>query len=110
MEFEYADNGISGLETSLGLSLSLVHDGILTWPDLIARMSMTPARILNLPKGTLNKGADADITVIDPQLIWTTDIKQFKSRGKNSPFQGRKMKGRAILTIVGGEIKYDGRS
>jgi dihydroorotase len=108
VEFEYAANGISGLETSLGLSLSLVHEGVLTWPELIAKMSCNPARILNLPKGTLAKGADADITVIHPELAWSVDAGAFRSLGKNSPFSGRKMKGRAVLSIVGGDIKYDG--
>lgn len=107
VEFEYAANGISGLETSLGLSLNLVHDGILTWTELIAAMSCNPARILNLSKGTLIKGSDADITVIHPDLPWTVDVKAFVSRGKNSPFSGWKLKGRAVLTIVGGDIKYD---
>ena len=108
VEFEYAANGISGLETSLGLSLSLVHEGVLSWPELIAKMSCNPARILNLPKGTLVKGADADITVIHPELAWSVDAAAFHSLGKNSPFSGRKLKGRAVLTIVGGDIKYDG--
>jgi dihydroorotase len=107
VEFEYALNGISGLETSLGLSLNLVHDGVITWSELIAKMSCHPARILKLHKGTLAPGADADITVINPELIWTVDVKAFHSRGKNSPFHGRKMKGRAVLTIVGGDIKFD---
>jgi len=109
VEFEYAANGISGLETSLGLSLNLINSKILNWPELIARMSLNPARILNLPKGTLETGTDADITVIDPLLKWTVDVQAFRSRGKNSPFHGRQMQGKAILTIVGGEIKYDGR-
>ncbi|MFZ3157227.1 MAG: dihydroorotase [Smithella sp.] len=109
VEFEYAANGISGLETSLGLSLNLINSRTLNWPELIVRMSLNPARILNLPKGTLEPGADADITVIDPQLKWTVDVQAFRSRGKNSPFHGRQMQGKAILTIVGGEIKYDGR-
>ena len=108
VEFEYALNGISGLETSLGLSLNLVHEGILPLPELIAKMSCNPARILNLPKGTLIKGSDADITVIHPDRSWTVNVKAFRSRGKNSPFSGRKMQGRAVLTIVGGDIKYDG--
>jgi dihydroorotase len=108
VEFEYALNGISGLETSLGLSLNLVHDGVITWSELIAKMSCHPARILNLRKGTLAPEADADITVINPDIIWTVDVKSFHSRGKNSPFHGRKMKGRAVLTIVGGDIKFDG--
>jgi dihydroorotase len=109
VEFEYAANGISGLETSLGLSLNLINSKILTWPELIVRMSLYPARILNLPKGTLETGTDADITVIDPLLKWTVDVQAFRSRGKNSPLHGRQMQGKAILTIVGGEIKYDGR-
>jgi len=106
VEFEYAANGISGLETSLSLSLNLIRCKILNWPELIAKMSVNPARILNLPKGTLEAGADADITVIDPQLKWNVDVQGFRSRGKNSPFNGRQMQGRAIFTIVGGEIKY----
>ena len=109
VEFEYAANGISGLETSLGLSLNLINSKFLNWPELIARMSLNPARILNLSKGTLETGTDADITVIDPLLKWTVDVQAFRSRGKNSPFHGRQMQGKAILTIVGGEIKYDGR-
>jgi dihydroorotase len=106
VEFEYASCGISGLETSLGLSMQLVHDGALALPELIAKMSTNPARILNLPKGTLKAGADGDITVIDPQLKWTVDVNAFCSRGKNSPFHGRQMQGRAVLTIVGGDIKF----
>jgi dihydroorotase len=72
-------------------------------------MSFNPSRILNLSKGTLKTGADADITVIDPQFKWVVDVKTFHSKGKNSPFHGWKMQGKAVLTIVGGEIKYDGR-
>jgi dihydroorotase len=109
VEFEYAACGICGLETSLGLSLQLIRDGVLSLPELIAKMSTNPARILGLPKGTLKEGADGDITVIDPQLKWTVDVKAFRSRGKNSPFNGHQMQGRAVLTIVGGEIKYDER-
>ncbi len=110
VEFAYAANGISGLETSLGLSLNLVHEGILTWERLITAMACNPAKILNLDKGTLKKGSDADITVIDPEQTWTVDLKTFVSRGKNSPFSGRKLKGRTVLTIVAGNIKYDGRA
>jgi dihydroorotase len=106
LEFEYAASGISGLETSLSLSLRLVQDGVLSLPDLIAKMSLNPAQILHLPKGTLAAGADADITVFDPHLKWTVDVGAFCSKGKNSPFHGWEMQGKAILTIVGGEIKY----
>jgi dihydroorotase len=110
LEFEYAANGISGLETSLSLSLRLVSEGILSLPELIAKMSLNPARILNLPGGTLEKGAAADITVIDPQLTWTVNAKSFCSKGRNTPFHGWEMRGKAVLTIVGGEIKYAGPS
>ncbi|MRR17497.1 MAG: dihydroorotase [Deltaproteobacteria bacterium] len=110
VEFEYAANGISGLETSLGLSISLVLEGILTWPELVTKMSVNPAHILNLAKGTLAPGSDADITVINPDLPWIVDLQTFRSRGKNSPFHGRRLRGRAVLTIVGGDIKYDGSS
>jgi len=109
VEFEYATNGISGLETSLALSLTLIGNKILKWPELITRMSLNPARILNIPKGTLQEGADADITVIDPELKWTVDARTFRSRGKNTPFNKYQWQGKAVMTIVGGEIKYDGR-
>jgi dihydroorotase len=108
LEFEYAANGISGLETSVGLSLALVRDGVLQWRDLITKMTTNPARILNLPKGVLLAGTAADITVIDPELKWVVDVKAFHSKGKNSPFDGWQMQGKAVLTIVGGDIKYNG--
>jgi dihydroorotase len=106
VEFEYASFGITGLETSLALSLRLVDDGILTLGQLILRMSTNPARILNIPKGTLKTGVDADITVIDLHRNWTVDRNSLRSKGKNTPFHGQAMKGRAIMTIMGGEIKY----
>jgi dihydroorotase len=109
VEFEYAACGISGLETSLGLSFELVHDGTLTLAGLIAKMSLEPARILNIPAGTLAEGQTADITIIDPALEWTVDVNSFRSLGKNSPFHGRRMKGRAVMTFVQGVVKYDGR-
>jgi dihydroorotase len=106
VEFDYAASGLTGLETSLALSLRLVADGVLTLADLIEKMTVNPAQILHIPKGTLAVGADADITVIDPEKTWTVDRTLFLSRGKNSPFQGWSMKGKAVLTIVGGVIRY----
>jgi dihydroorotase len=94
------------LETSLALSLSLVDTGILTLGELILKMSINPAAILKIPKGTLKTGEDADITVIDPNRRWTVDRNTLRSRGKNTPFHGQTMKGKAIMTIMGGEIKY----
>ncbi len=106
VEFDYAASGITGLETSLALSLGLVEEGLLTLPELIEKMTVHAARILRIPKGTLADGADADITVIDPDRKWTVDLGLFRSRGKNTPFQNWPLKGKAVLTIVGGVIRY----
>ncbi|OPY90793.1 MAG: Dihydroorotase [Syntrophaceae bacterium PtaU1.Bin231] len=106
VEYEYAASGISGLETSLALSLALVAQGILRPGALVRRMSTNPAAILKVPGGTLKAGAEADVTVIDPGRSWTVDVSRFRSRGKNSPFQGRTLTGKAVLTIVGGDIKH----
>jgi dihydroorotase len=106
VEFEYAAFGITGLETSLSLSLRLVEEGILTLNQLILKMSTIPARILNLPKGTLRAGADADITVLDLNKKWTVDRAMLRSKGKNTPFHQWTLKGKPVLTIMGGEIKH----
>jgi dihydroorotase len=106
VEFEYATFGITGLETSLALSLRLVDDGILTLNQLIFMMSKNPATILNIPKGTLKIGADADITVIDRDKNWIVDRSRLRSKGKNTPFHGWTMKGKAVMTIMGGKITY----
>lgn len=106
VEFDYAASGLTGLETSLALSLRLVTDGVLTPSNLVEKMTINPAQILHIPKGTLTVGADADVTVIDPEKVWTVDRTLFCSRGKNSPFHGWTMKGKAVLTIVGGVIRY----
>lgn len=105
VEFDYAASGITGLETSLSLSLGLVEEGLLTLPELIAKMTVNAARILRIPKGTLADGADADITVIDLEREWTVDRALFRSRGKNTPFHNRTLRGKAVLTIVGGELR-----
>jgi dihydroorotase len=106
VEFEYAANGMVGLETSLGLSLRLVQEGVLSWPDLIRKMSVNPAAILRVSGGTLKIGSDADITVIDPLKEWTVDVAAFRSKSRNSPFGGWRLKGKTAVTVVGGEIKY----
>jgi dihydroorotase len=106
VEFEYATFGITGLETSLALSLRLVDDGILTLNQLIFIMSKNPAKILNISKGTLKIGADADITVIDRDKNWIVDRSRLRSKGKNTPFHGWTMKGKAVMTIMGGKITY----
>ncbi len=106
VEFEYAANGIVGLETSLGLSLKLVEEGILTLEQIIRKMSVNPAGILRIRKGTLSLGADADVTIIDLEKNWQVDTHAFRSKSHNSPFHGWTLKGKAVATIVGGRIKY----
>ncbi len=106
VEFVLASNGIIGLETSLPLSLSLVEDKALDLGDLIARMTVNPARILGIDRGTLKQGAVADITIIDPDSHWTVEADKLASKSRNSPFLGKEMKGRAAYTIVGGKIVH----
>jgi dihydroorotase len=103
-EFDYASFGVVGLETAVGLSLKLVLEGTLTLNDVVSKMSSNPAKILKLNKGTLSVGADADITIIDPNIEWTVDSARFKSKSKNTPFNDWKLKGIAVQTIVGGRI------
>ncbi len=103
-EFDYAPFGIVGLETALGLTFKLVNEGILSLADALCKLSLNPATVLRLSKGTLSVGAEADITIIDPDIEWTVDSSQFKSKSKNTPFNGWKLKGRAVQTIVGGRI------
>jgi dihydroorotase len=104
VEFDEAAFGLIGLETSLGLSLKLVHEGVLTLGQLIAKMSTHPARILRVPGGTLAPGSPADVTLIDPNREWTVDANTFASKSRNCPFQGWHLKGKSLMTIVGGEI------
>jgi len=106
-EFDDAPNGIIGLETALGLAITeLVKTRLLTLPDLIARMSSIPARIFNLPGGTLAPGAPADLTVFDPDLEWIVRPQEFHSRSRNTPFGGRRLTGRATVTIVRGQVAF----
>jgi dihydroorotase len=104
VEFADAAFGLIGLETSLGLSLLLVHEGVLTLGQVIAKMSSNPARILRLPSGTLAPGSPADVTIIDVNREWTVDASQFASKSRNCPFQGWNLKGQAVVTMVGGKI------
>lgn len=106
-EFDDAPNGIIGLETAFGLAVTeLVGSGVLTLCDLIDRMSAAPARIFNLPGGSLAPGAPADVTISDPSAQWTVDPSRFYSRSRNTPFGGRRLTGRAELTIVRGQVVY----
>jgi len=106
-EIDLAPFGVIGLETTLGVvATRLIEPGLLDWPTAIEKMTINPARILGLSKGTLAVGADADVTIIDPEARWTVDPKQFRSKSCNTPFAGWKLKGRAVATIVGGRVKY----
>jgi dihydroorotase len=106
-EFDDAPNGIIGLETALGLAVSeLVGSGLLSLTDLVLRMSVMPARIFNLPGGTLAPGAAADVVVLDPEARWTVRPEEFYSKSRNTPFAGRELRGRAELTIVRGQVVF----
>ena len=108
VEFDLAPFGILGLETELGLFLDLlVHQTkAIGLPRLIAMLTIEPARLLGLDRGTLSIGAPADVTLIDPGLEWTVDKEQSQSRSRNTPFHGWKIKGRAVRTMVGGETVW----
>jgi dihydroorotase len=108
-EFAHAANGVVGLETALGLALQLVHRSLIEPARLVEMMSVNPAALLRLETGTLAEGAIADIAVINPNLEWTVAPEKFLSKSRNTPFAGMRLKGRAVLTIVAGEIVYDGR-
>lgn len=104
-EYIYAPSGFPGFETAFGVLMTdLVHTGRMALEVLIERMTWAPARIFQLDAGTLSPGAAADITVIDPELEWTVDEKKFYTRGSHSPFVGRRLKGKAVLTVVDGRI------
>ena len=102
-EFDDAPNGIIGLETALGLAITELVEPGCCLAGLIRRMSTMPARIFNLPGGTLALGAPADIVVFDPAVEWVVEPAAFFSRSRNTPFAGRRLRGRAELTIVRGE-------
>lgn len=99
--------GIVGVETMLPLSLKLYHDGILSLPDLLAKMTCNAAKIINFDGGIIAKGARADLTVIDLDEEWEIKCENFHSKSKNSPFDGFKVKGRAVKTVVAGKIVYE---
>lgn len=104
VEFDNAAFGIVGLETAVGLSLRLVREGVLGLPEFVRKLSLNPATILDLNKGTLSVGADADITIIDPEIEWTVEPSQFRSKSRNTPFAGWRLRGKAVQAIVGGRV------
>jgi dihydroorotase len=104
-EFADAPFGIVGLETALAVVVTrLVEPGVLDYGTLVERMSCAPARIFGLPGGTLRKGAPADVTVFDPSREWTVNPAEFRSMGRNTPYAGATLRGRALCTVVGGAV------
>ncbi len=105
-ELEQAPNGIIGLETFLPISVTyLVEPGHLSWPEMIAKMTIHPARILGLERGTLPVGAVADVTVIDAETTYSIDPTRFQSKSRNCPFAGWQVRGRAEYVLVAGKVK-----
>jgi len=105
VEFDMAAFGIIGLETSLPLSLKLFHDKFLTLEELINKMSKNPAKIIGI-NNDIKPGNLADLTIIDPDVAYEINPESFKSKSKNSPFSGMKVKGRVFLTMVNGKVVY----
>jgi dihydroorotase len=106
-ELDRAPFGMVNLETTLGLvGKYLIEPNHLTWPQAIAKMTINPARALGLTKGTLQVGADADITIFDPQERWTVRAAEFKSISRNTPFDGAELVGRATCVLVDGEVRF----
>jgi dihydroorotase len=104
LEFDKAPSGISGLETALSLGLKLVEDKVLSMQQLVEKMSLNPARILGVDRGTLRVGADADLVIVDMNRESTIDAKSFASLGKNTPFDGWNVRGVPVMTIWKGQI------
>ncbi|MCJ7483368.1 MAG: dihydroorotase [Thermodesulfovibrionales bacterium] len=103
-EFDTAPSGISGLETAFSLSMRLVGSHILTFSQLIEKMALNPARILQIDKGTLGVGSDADVVIIDEKKEYTVESHKFISKGKNTPFNGWGLRGMPVITIYKGKV------
>lgn len=108
VEFDYAPFGITGLETELALSLmQLYHNGRMSLSDLLSKMTVGPAKLLRLQKGTLDVGADGDVTIFDPERRWVYRRGETQSKSINCPFDGWAMRGKAMATIVGGKLVWN---
>lgn len=106
-ELDQAPFGIVGLETLIPICVKgLIEPGHQTWNDVIQKLTVAPASVLNIPKGTLKAGADADVTIIDPEMVWTIDPARFASKSRNTPYAGWQVRGRAHTVIVAGEVRY----
>lgn len=106
VEFDQAAHGVVGLETALPLALRLVHDGLLSLPEMLRALTVNPARILGLPYGTLSPGAPADIVIFDPHRRWRVEARTLRSKSKNTPFAGWNLTGKVVWTLVEGRVVY----
>jgi dihydroorotase len=106
-DFTEAPFGIVGLETALSLTLGLVEEGVMSLEQAVEKLTSAPAAAFGLKKGTLAVGADADVTIVDQQAQWVVDPGKFRSKSRNTPFVGWKVKGRVLMTIVGGRVVFE---
>jgi dihydroorotase len=107
LEFLAAPPGMIGVETALGTFVkALIEPGLLDWPELIRRMTVNPARVIGIDRGTLGEGRPADVVVIDPALRWAVDANTFLSRSRNCPYNGWELTGRPVLTVCSGRIPH----
>ena len=107
-DFLTAPNGVVGLETSLAACLTaLVHTGKLSLSQLVEKMSLAPARILGIPGGTLQKGADADIALVDLNEQWTVEKDKLRSKSRNTVFKGQTFRGKVKATFLRGELVFE---
>ena len=106
-DYAAAPAGMIGLETSVGLALRLYHEGVLSLPQVIAKYTVHPASILGVPYGTLRVGGSADVTILDPDYPYEVEATTLRSRSKNSPFLGWRLRGAAVATLVSGEVIFE---
>ena len=107
LEFGLAPFGVISLECAVGLyAKALIATKLMDWPGLIARLTTGPAAVINKPLGTLARGAEADVTIIDPKKRWTVRVDRFVSKARNCPYDGWRLTGRCVATLVAGRIKF----
>ena len=108
LEFLTSPFGIASMECALALYIkALIEPGVVDWPGLIRLMTQNPARIIGIEKGSLSKGAQADVTILDPNAEYEIDVSTFRAKSRNCPYHGWKVKGKVEKTIVGGEIRFE---